>query len=77
MEASCICTEAGKTIDDASSEVVRALDMIEAACSIQNDSVGHHMVNESTSTYTTHEPLVRFGIEIQEHPANTSTRVYV
>lgn len=57
-KAACICEESGKTIDDANSEVLRGIDMIEAASSLPSGILGGHLVNESTETHTVHEPLV-------------------
>lgn len=45
-------------MDDANSEVTRAIEMIEAACSVSSGIVGSHLVQESGETYTIQEPLV-------------------
>ncbi|KAH8593390.1 Aldehyde/histidinol dehydrogenase [Bisporella sp. PMI_857] len=55
--ATSISIESGKILTDASSEVIRSLDMIEAACSIPGGTIGTHLVNEATRTHTTYEPL--------------------
>ena len=57
-QATCISTETGKILSDATSEVVRSLDMIEAACSVPGGTAGTHYMNDSTETHTSHEPLV-------------------
>ncbi|KAL1850105.1 hypothetical protein Plec18170_007203 [Paecilomyces lecythidis] len=54
--AYCISLEEGKTLDDATTEVVRAIDMIESACGVPNSS-GQHVSLKSTESHTIHEPL--------------------
>ncbi|KAL2222478.1 methylmalonate-semialdehyde dehydrogenase [Thermoascus aurantiacus ATCC 26904] len=54
--AHCISLEEGKTLDDALTEVVRGIDMIESACSVPNTS-GQYICLKSTESHTIHEPL--------------------
>lgn len=72
-QAACITSEVGKTIDDAASEVTRALDMIEAACSIQNGNVGSYLADDATSTHTIHEPLVSSTVRSKRSLLNLVT----
>jgi acyl-CoA reductase-like NAD-dependent aldehyde dehydrogenase len=58
IKSTCICTEAGKTMEDAATEVSEALEVIEAACSLPSGLAGSHLSQETTQTHTIHEPLV-------------------
>lgn len=60
-------------MEDAASEVSRALDMIEVACSIQSFSSGSHLISESTSTHTTPEPLV--SVQVYIHVARNNPQI--
>ncbi|KZF23827.1 methylmalonate-semialdehyde dehydrogenase [Xylona heveae TC161] len=55
--AQTISLDTGKTLEDASSEVSRSINMCEAAHSVTSVILGYHFYNESTATDTINEPL--------------------
>ncbi|KAJ5257251.1 hypothetical protein N7478_013355 [Penicillium angulare] len=54
---SSLCSEVGKTIEDAESEVNRGLDCIHAACSIGPEMAGMFLGNDPTMLQTFYEPV--------------------
>lgn len=58
MQVSAICQECGKTVEDAKSELLRSINVVEAAISVSSTRLGYHWSNEYTETYTINEPLV-------------------